>query len=55
MIHEMIRSLDFTLRFIEDSVADLSEEEMVRQPDGVPNHAAWTLGHLIYSCQGLAG
>ena len=27
---------------------------MVEQPPGVPNHAAWTLGHIIYSCQGVA-
>jgi uncharacterized damage-inducible protein DinB len=28
---------------------------MVRQPEGVPNHAAWTLGHVIHSCQAIAG
>jgi uncharacterized damage-inducible protein DinB len=36
------------------SVADLSEAEMVEQPSGVPNHATWTLGHIIYSCHAMA-
>ena len=43
-----------TIGFVEQSVADLSDEEMVVQPSGVPNHASWTLGHLISSCQGIA-
>lgn len=24
------------------------------QPECVPNHSAWTLGHVIYSCQEMA-
>lgn len=51
----MIASLDLTVAFIRDQVADLSDEEMVLQPTGFPNHAAWTLGHVIYSCQAIAG
>jgi hypothetical protein len=39
---------------MEQSVEDLSDEEMVEQPSGVPNHATWTLGHIIFSCQGMA-
>jgi hypothetical protein len=27
---------------------------MMLQPAGAPNHAVWTLGHIIYSCQALA-
>ena len=42
------------LRFIEQSVADISEPEMLQQPTGAPNHAIWTLGHCIASCQGVA-
>jgi hypothetical protein len=40
--------------FVEQSVADLSEQQMVEQPTGVPNHGTWTLGHIICSCQGVA-
>ena len=55
MIAEMIGSLDLTLAFIRDQVTDLTDEEMILQPAGFPNHAAWTLGHVIYSCQAIAG
>ncbi|UCC73971.1 MAG: DinB family protein [Gemmatimonadota bacterium] len=55
MIAELLNTFESTLTFLERSVADLSEEEMVRQPPGVPNHATWTLGHVIWSCQGMAG
>jgi hypothetical protein len=29
---------------MQDLVADLSDEEMLHQPAGVPNRAAWTIG-----------
>lgn len=54
MLRELIRSYDYTLQFVQQSVVDLSEEQMVQQPPMVPNHATWTLGHLIFSCQGIA-
>lgn len=55
MIPELVASFDRTLTFMQEQVADLSDEEMVLQPAGVPNHAAWTLGHVIHSCQEIAG
>ncbi|MGD2217829.1 MAG: DinB family protein [Gemmatimonadales bacterium] len=54
MIAELIHTFDATLRFIEGSVADLSEAQMVEQPAGAPNHGTWQLGHTIFSCQGIA-
>lgn len=39
MIDEMIRTFEYTLDFVTKSVADLSEEEMIRQPSAIPNHA----------------
>jgi len=54
MIAEMLTIFESTLKFIEQSVADLSDQEMVEQPAGVPNHGMWTLGHIVYSCQGIA-
>lgn len=54
MIPELVSCFERTLAFIQDSVADLSDEDIVLQPPGVPNHAAWTLGHLIHSCQAMA-
>jgi len=54
MIDEMIRALEYTVRFMAQSVDELSEEEMVEQPSGVPNHATWTLGHVIHGCHAMA-
>jgi hypothetical protein len=54
MIDELIHIFEGTVRFMERSVADLTDEEMVVQPPGVPNHATWTLGHVIFACQGMA-
>lgn len=54
----MLRHLVFTYRFNLDRartlVRDLSDEEMVRQPHGVVNHPAWTLGHLAQASNQLA-
>jgi hypothetical protein len=54
VIPELLDTFTNTVKFIEQSVADLSEQQMVEQPAGVPNHATWTLGHVIHSCQGVA-
>jgi hypothetical protein len=54
MILELVATLERTLNFMRDLVADLSDEEMLRQPAGVPNHAAWTIGHVVFSCQEMA-
>jgi uncharacterized damage-inducible protein DinB len=55
MIPELVSCFDRTVAFMQESVADLAEEDIVLQPPGVPNHAAWTLGHVIHSCQAMAG
>jgi len=54
MIDELIHTFEATVRFMEQSVADLSDGEMVEQPSRVPNHGTWTLGHIIFICQGMA-
>jgi hypothetical protein len=50
----MAHTFQATAQFLAQSIEDLSEEEMVEQPTGVPNHATWTLGHTIFSCQAMA-
>ena len=55
MIPELVGSFDRSLAFMRGLIADLSDEEMVLQPPGAPNHAAWTIGHVIHSCQAIAG
>jgi hypothetical protein len=54
MVTEMAHTLVATLKFMQQSVGDLSDEQMVEQPTGVPNHGTGTLGHIIFSCQGMA-
>ena len=54
VIDEMVRTFEATARFIGQSIDDLSDAEMIEQPSGVPNHATWTLGHVIFSCQAMA-
>ena len=54
MITQTTGTLDYTLDFIRQQIADLTDDELVLQPTGAPNHAAWTLGHIIHSCQAIA-
>jgi uncharacterized damage-inducible protein DinB len=55
MIPQLVSCFDRSVAFMQGLVADLSDAEMVLQPAGVPNHALWTLGHVIHSCQAIAG
>ena len=43
----------FNLMYAETLVQDLSAEQMVQQPNGVINHPAWSLGHLVVSSNSL--
>ena len=43
----------FNLMYAETLVKDLSAEQMVQQPNGVINHPAWSLGHLVVSANSL--
>jgi hypothetical protein len=54
MIPELLDTFKSTIEFMQQSVSDLTEQQMVEQPPGVANHATWTLGHVIHSCQGTA-
>jgi uncharacterized damage-inducible protein DinB len=54
MIPELVGSFDRSLAFMRGLIADLSDEEMILQPPGAPNHAAWTIGHVVHSCQAIA-
>jgi len=55
MIPELVTCLDRTVAFIFAQLDDLTDEEMIFQPRGFSNHAAWTVGHVVYSCQAMAG
>ena len=55
MIAEVLNSYGLHLEFLRTLVSDLSAEQMVAQPEGVPNHPTWTIGHLAFSCQAIGG
>ena len=46
--------MDSTSMYAETLVKDLSTGQMVEQPNGVINHAAWSLGHLVVSANSLS-
>lgn len=53
MIAELVHCLDRATEYIQATIADLTDEEMTLQPPGVPNHAAWTVGHIVHSWQAI--
>lgn len=53
MLTDIVHTFRTCIRFIEQAVADLNEQQMVQQPVGIPNHATWTLGHVTHSCEGI--
>lgn len=52
-IEAVIHSFSFNLEFLCEQVSDVSEDQMVAQPNGIANHPAWVLGHLTFSCQAI--
>jgi len=54
-MQDVLSSFAYSLDYLRELVADLSEQEMVAQPSRIMNHAAWTIGHLTYSCQAIGG
>lgn len=53
MIEELLNSYVLTVTDVRASADGLSSELMVRQFPGVPNHPAWTIGHLVFSAQAI--
>ena len=55
MIQEILNSYDLHLEFLRRLVSDLDDAQMTAQPPNTPNHPAWTIGHLAFSLQQMAG
>lgn len=54
MLNHLTYLYGFNLGHAQRLVEDLSPEQMVQQPNGVVNHAAWSLGHLVVVSNSLA-
>ncbi len=55
MIQELLNSYALVLADVRAAVDELADEQMVRKFPGIPNHPAWTVGHLVYSAQAIGG
>jgi hypothetical protein len=54
-IETILKQYDFNLKYAEALVQDLSDEQMTTIPsNGLENHPAWTIGHLVSGSAGLA-
>ncbi len=53
MKDEILNSLALLMRNLRELIGDLDDAQMVQQPPGVPNHPAWTVGHIVYSFQAI--
>lgn len=47
----IIHSLTYSLDYLVEQVADVDDDVLTTQPNGVTNHPAWTMGHLAYALQ----
>lgn len=50
-----VHSFGYGLEFLCEQVADVPEGKMAVQAEGVVNHPAWTIGHVLNACQMLGG
>ena len=53
MLEHVTYVYTFNLQYASTLVKDLSTGQMVQQPNGVVNHPAWSLGHLVVSANHL--
>lgn len=49
-VDNVLASHAFNLMYARKLTADIKPEQACAQPHGVPNHAAWVIGHLAASC-----
>jgi hypothetical protein len=55
MIAEILNTFRINVDYLERLVDGIPEEKLTAQPDGLRNHPLWTLGHLAYSLEAMAG
>ena len=55
MLDALLKSYAYTTRWVIDGVADVREPDRARSFPGIPNHPAWTVGHLVFSAQAIGG
>lgn len=51
----ILHSFAYSLDYLREQIADVPDDLMTAQPEGVPNHPAWTIGHLVFIAQEIGG
>lgn len=54
MKKNVLHAFAMNLGYAQMLAKDVTPEEMTQQPSGIPNHAAWTLGHMVLAADGAA-
>lgn len=52
-MNPVLHSLAYCLDFLREQVEDVTEADMVAQPNEIKNHPAWTIGHIVFACQSI--
>jgi hypothetical protein len=55
MLKVLIENCTANTKLLQRFVADIPEEKMCVHLPGLPNHPAWTIGHLTLTRAGMAG
>ena len=50
----VMHSFAYELDFLREQVADVNDNDIVAQPNGMVNHPAWTIGHITAATHLLA-
>ena len=51
----VIHSFNYSLDYLVEQLADVSEAAMTVQPGGLLNHPSWTIGHLTFVLHMIGG
>jgi hypothetical protein len=47
----VLHSFRYSIDFLHEQLAAVTDRQMHAQPAGVRNHPAWIVGHLVHTCQ----
>ena len=55
-VASILHSFRYSFDYLREQVGDVpAGADMVQQPNGIANHPAWVIGHLVHACQMLGG
>lgn len=47
----ILHSFAYSLDYLREMIVGIPDELLTVQPDGIPNHPAWIVGHLVFISQ----